>query len=238
MLQAISEIDCNHLTLSGGIDSSLLLYYMLKLGRKVDTFTVGIEPDHPDVMYSQMAIDHLERAFNTKIGRNLLVLKSGNDDNAAVAEFFRWVSKFTGSVIAGDGIDEFMAGYYTHQGDPTEATYYDSISKLQEEQLEPLNENSGSVEVHLPYLDKRLIYLLSQIPLCQKVDHSERKKLMVEMAQGKVPDEVIHRRKSGFCQRSRTDAAGHGPKIRATITGSMVRPSERIKSSTERRCVA
>ena len=201
VLQILSEIDCNILSLSGGIDSSLLLYYMLKLGQKVDTFTIGIEPDHPDVMYSQMAIDHLEEVFDTKIGRNLLILDSGNDDNPAVVEFFRWVSQFTNSIIAGDGIDEFMAGYYTHQNDPSEVTYYDFLYRLQKEQLEPLNENSGSVGVHLPYIDKRLIYLLAQIPLYEKVDRSERKKLMVELAQGKLPDEIIYRRKSGFCQR-------------------------------------
>ncbi|GAJ00019.1 unnamed protein product, partial [marine sediment metagenome] len=33
----------------------------------------------------------------------------------------------------------------------------------------------------------------------EKVDRKCRKKLMVEIAKGKIPNEVINRRKYGFC---------------------------------------
>ena len=62
-----------------------------------------------------------------------------------------------------------------------------------------MHENSGNVKVFLPYLDSRLISLLSQIPVSEKVDRNQRKKLMVKMAENKIPKSIIDRRKYGFC---------------------------------------
>jgi asparagine synthetase B (glutamine-hydrolysing) len=73
------------------------------------------------------------------------------------------------------------------------------MKRLQEEQLIPLNKNSGQVKVYLPYLDNRLVLLFSQIPISEKVDSKHRKKIMIQMAKGKIPNEIINRRKYGFC---------------------------------------
>jgi len=62
-----------------------------------------------------------------------------------------------------------------------------------------LHEASGKVRVYLPYIDESLITLYSQIPLSRKVDKNARKKVMVAMAKGKIPDEILLRRKYGFC---------------------------------------
>jgi len=67
---------------------------------------------------------------------------------------------------------------------------------------------SGKVKVHLPYLDSGLISLYSQIPLSEKVDLHIRKKFMVRMAKGKLPDRVIKRRKYGFCDALKAQKGG------------------------------
>lgn len=113
--------------------------------------------------------------------------------------FYKFVCKYTEKLVAGDTIDEYTGGYYAHMANPTEKVYYSYIRQLQKNHLIPLDENSGKVKVYLPYADEKVIGLLSQIPLKDKVDLKSRKKIMVELAKGKVPEEVITRRKYGFC---------------------------------------
>lgn len=211
ILRILEGIPCNCLSLSGGIDSSLLLYFMLKIHPEVKVFTIGLSDDHPDIKYAEMIVDkivqpHYPKAMIThkmyipqaeKIKKEQLPGKSLGD--TAVRMFYKFVNIFTDGIIAGDGIDEFMAGYYTHQKDPNEKTYYYFIRQLTKDHLIPLDGNSGKVKVYLPFLDSRLISMLSQIPLSEKVDPHHRKKLMVEMAKGRLPEEIITRRKYGFC---------------------------------------
>jgi len=201
LLEVIGEIECNDLSFSGGIDSSLLLYHMLRLGRKVRTFTMGLEAGHPDIAYARIALDYFERQFGVHIDKHVFVFPDEEEGNPAVARFYNELAHYTGSIIAGDGIDEYMAGYYAHQKELNEEVYYDYLYRLQEEHLGPLNHNSGNVEVHLPYIDKRLVHLLSQVPLCEKVDSNNRKKLMIALAQDKLPVEIIQRKKYGFCTK-------------------------------------
>jgi len=203
ILEILSEIPCNDLSFSGGIDSSLLLYYLLKLGRKVRTFTTANDSEHPDITYSQIVTNYLERRFGVAIDRRMFINTKGEEGDPAVATFYRELSHFTDSIIAGDGLDEFMAGYYIHQESPIESTFYDSLHNLQTAHLIPLNANSGKVKVYLPYIDKRLIFLFNQIPLFEKVDINNRKKIMIKLAQGKLPQEIIERKKYGFCCSSK-----------------------------------
>lgn len=204
ILEVLSGISCNSLSFSGGIDSSLLLYFMLKIHKKITVFTIGLSDEHPDVKYAEMitakfpCVTHkIYIPWPDKIEREKQPNKSMGD--TAVRLFYRFVEQHTDGIIAGDGIDEFMCGYYTHQKNPNEETYYNFIRQLKEDHLIPLDGNSRKVKVYLPFLDSRLISLLSQIPIVEKVDINHRKKLMVKMAKGRLPDEIINRRKYGFC---------------------------------------
>ena len=198
--QSILSINCNCLSFSGGLDSSLLLHFMLEAGRKVQIFNGTCSQGHPDTYYSQLAVRFFESKFNTKITGQWFVIDNATG-NKLVKAFYKLVGQHTDSIIAGDGIDEFAGGYYDHQEKPYEFRYFYHMRKLQLEQLAPLDKNSGTVRVHLPYLDTRVTSLLWQIPLSEKVDATCRKKLMVQLAEGKLPREIIDRRKYGFGTR-------------------------------------
>lgn len=204
IMKALSEIDCNCLSFSGGLDSSLMLYFMLKRYKRVRTFTIGLSENHPDIKYAQLVVDSFGKVEHNYYipSREKIEAEERPGDlegDAAIRLFYKFVRKHATEIIACDGIDEFMAGYYAHQKTLSETTYFNFIWQLQTGQLAPLNKNSGKVKVHLPYLDSRLISLYSQIPLSEKVDLHTRKKFMVCMAKGKLPDRVIARRKYGFC---------------------------------------
>jgi hypothetical protein len=92
-----------------------------------------------------------------------------------------------------------MGGYYSHLHNPTEKTYLNFLHRLQKEQLEPLNINSGNVKVYLPYLDYELIQLYTSFSFENRFNNINRKRLIVKLAiQCKIPEEIIFRRKYGF----------------------------------------
>ena len=204
LLNILIEIDCNCLSLSGGIDSSLLLYFMIQeFWKDVRCFTIACSKDHPDYIFSNLICSHFNIKHEVYIPDSELISEDIQGDNIVEA-FYEYLDKQgIKKIIAGDGVDEFNCGYYAHLHDPSETTYYDFIRRLQEEQLGPLNKNSGNIEVCLPYIDERMISLFSQIPISDKVDDINRKKILIELAIGKLPGEVIYRRKYGFVDAMR-----------------------------------
>lgn len=199
ILEILSEIPCASLALSGGVDSCLLLYYMQKVKKKVVAFTMGKTLDHQDVVYSKLVIE--------SIGKNVRheIYIPDKEDIDAKGEkniygiFYKYVSGFTNRMISGDGIDEFMCGYYPHQKNPSESEYYYFLSRLVPDHLIPLDKESGDVKIYLPYIDKRLITLWSQIPIWDKVDKDNRKKAIMLLAKGRMPLSILERWKYGFC---------------------------------------
>lgn len=196
------DINVNHLALSGGLDSSLMLYYMIRVFGKhrVYCHTIALSEQHPDYIFSEKVTKHFDVKWYPYTPNQIPLSQLGDYSGDEIVRcFYDYLRSLKiNEIIACDGIDEYMGGYYEHQNDPTEKTYYKCIRQLQERHLEPLNENSNGVDVYLPFLDDRLISLFNQIPLADKVDTDSRKKVMVEMAKGKLPDEIIQRRKYGF----------------------------------------
>lgn len=174
MRQIITEIDCFNLSFSGGIDSSLLLYYLLELKGKANTFTVANDANHPDIEYSRKALAYFEDKYKVQIQHHTMIKPdiSGND---LVYSYYKALSYLISGIIAGDGIDELACGYYKHQ-DLQEETYQDYLQRVQADHLEPLNENSGEVMVYLPYADDRIANLFHRIPLYRKVNEVNRLK--------------------------------------------------------------
>jgi len=207
ILTIIEELDCKNLSLSGGLDSSLLLWYMIKVfgSKKVKCFNSTYSVKHPDYFYSEqvtrcLGVDCYHFILDESIlAEKRLLSKLPGDEIISVfynnLQFFHHIS----DIITGDGIDEIAGGYYTHADKPTDETYFDFLRRLQKEQLEPLNINSGDIKVFLPYMDYRLISLLSFIPLWDKFSLGHRKKIINNLAKGKIPDAIIKRRKYGFC---------------------------------------
>jgi len=207
ILQTLSRIGCPFLSFSGGLDSSLMLYFMAKIFPKVFCLTIGFPENHPDVEYSRLVVKEFKNVKHViYIPTQKEIAKEGRNprQDLPVKLFYEFLTrKKMPEIIACDGIDEFLCGYYDHQHHPNEKTYYNFLRRLSKEHLKPLNKNSGDIDVYLPFLSKELLYLLAQIPVSEKVDRHNRKKIMVKMARGKIPDKVIERWKYGFCDALR-----------------------------------
>jgi len=206
ILAILKEVNCKNLALSGGVDSVLILSLMVAAfgNANIHCYNIACSHDHPDYVYSEIAARHfrVDLIHWNMSQRRLKKEVNGYPGDEIVMEFFRWIyeDRKVREIITCDGADEFNAGYYAHMGSPTEEVYYNFIHRLQEEQLIPLNNNSGKVKVILPYIFREVILLWAQIPLSQKVDGQNRKKIILELARRQgVPEEIINRRKYGFC---------------------------------------
>ena len=198
LCSVVRDTECRNLSLSGGLDSTYMLYCMCQVfGNDIDTYTVVGGKDHPDYVYAKMAAEYFKVRWHPYISPV---------KEEVIRDFYAHLEKLgVADIIACDGVDEFMGGYYSHQDNPTEEHYYSLIKTLVTDHLIPLDEASLGVHVYVPYIDEKLINLYAQIPLSEKVDAHSRKKMMCTLAAGKIPDEIITRRKYGFCDAHRSE---------------------------------
>jgi len=206
LTMSLSQFEVKHLAYSGGIDSTILLDIMTILFEgDVHTYIIASREDHPDVLFARKA----SKFYNTNHHEFIVAPTTHSTDkfqgDNAVRQFFEKLNDYTDKIICGDGIDEFMCGYYDHMSRSIHTsrsmdTYKFYLGKLCANHLIPLNNNSKNTQVFLPYLDNLLIDFYRKIPLSQKVSDIERKKVMTDMANFlKIPEYIINRNKYGFC---------------------------------------
>ena len=193
-----------NLSLSGGIDSTLLLSIMREVfdkNKRIRTYTISCRRNHPDVIFSRIVAQRYSSSHVEMIYKPEPLVGHDEIGDNAVRQLYDRVRHFSDECIAGDGIDELLCGYYDHVStDSIEDTYLGHISRLVSDHLDPLNRNSGSVGVWLPYLDGRVVNHLSDVSFKDRLEGNLRKAIMVKMAtiMG-IPEEIMYRNKYGFC---------------------------------------
>ncbi len=210
-------------TLSGGLDSTLALSLLRKNfpGAKIITFTMGGDENHPDIKYARLAA----KKFNAK---NIEIIPSPIEIQETLGEYQKKFPErqlkeavekgdfdvyllykniylyHPESLIVHDGIDELMGGYWNHCKDISLNerkkffTYY--WNRLIPDHLDPLIKTSQNFNIKLlfPYLDEKLIGLISKIPVEDRASGGIGKKPLREIArQFEVPKEIINRTKRG-----------------------------------------
>lgn len=198
LTEVLVEINISHLMYSGGVDSTIILCLMTKLFNDVSTYTISVREDHPDIIFSRVGSSIYESNHHEFIVTPTPNSPDQGDD--AVRQLFVESSSFTNSAICCDGIDEFMCGYYKHMEHHDFKTYEWFLSRLLPDHLEPLNENSKDIKVYLPYLDKEIISIVTNIPLYKKINSKNRKMVICDMARYLgIRGDIIYRNKYGFC---------------------------------------
>jgi len=210
-------------TLSGGLDSTLAVALLRKNfpDAKIVTFTMGGDEEHPDVKFARQAsekfdtesveiipdkneIQEVLEQYKKEFPENDLekAVKTGDFD---VYLLFKNISKLNPKVLLSyDGIDELMGGYWNHRKDNTveekRKIFNDYWQKVIPEHLMPLIKTSEAFNVELlfPYLDEKLIKLISEIPVNERASDKIGKKPLREIAKNlDVPEGIITRQKRG-----------------------------------------
>ena len=108
ILQVLEEINCNWISLSGGLDSSLMLYYMIQVYPEVHAITMGCSEEHPDVKYAKLVVSKFDNVFHEIYIPSPFELEKSrkpfwvSDDDQGVRLFYGYVQKRTDAIIACD----------------------------------------------------------------------------------------------------------------------------------------
>ncbi len=212
------------MTLSGGLDSSFCLAIIRKIypDSEIHTFTIGKCENFPDVKFARMVsnafktIHHesiptrelLDRALQVKKERPELFPEEMGRPLGGIGVYLTYsmIADFQkpACVIAHDGIDELLGGYWGHR-DPElnqETVFRLFWNQLWSAHLEPLLAKASSfqAEILFPYLHPRLVQFISRIPTWKRTSHEQSKVPLRRIAGKYIPPEIIERKKSGFGQ--------------------------------------
>jgi asparagine synthase (glutamine-hydrolysing) len=110
--------------LSGGYDSSAIVYFLNKIGYKPETFAIGFEGwDNSEHLYAEMVAKHLHVPFNYYLANDstldlMDIMPDVYDEPIAdISILPTWLVsqqavKKTKAVMSGEGADELMGGYW------------------------------------------------------------------------------------------------------------------------------
>lgn len=219
-------------TLSGGVDSTFCLALVAESCHPdtvIQTFTIGSSANHPDIQYARMAAKlyhttHHEIIIDTDKEREAIeqfriIYKNSSDiqDKIAQGDVGVWLAykeiakSGAKSVIAHDGIDEQMGGYWLHrksaeEGEGAQEKVFETYwQKLASDHLILLEQtaNDFGIKLLFPYLQKPLVEYIAHIPVADRASFKSGKMPLKEIAKryfggefrlGTIPD----RKKLGF----------------------------------------
>ena len=210
-------------TLSGGLDSTLALAFLRRnfSESEIVTISMGGTKDHPDIQHARLAAERFSTTHHEFIPNAAEIAEAIREygekfpeidlrtavevGNTDVYLLYKYISGLNPEVIlAHDGIDELMGGYWDHRKDspPGEraAIYNGFWDKLIPEHLLPLTTTSNEFNISLlfPYIDTQIVKIASNIPLNDRSTITESKKPLRALAQELgVPQKILIRPKRG-----------------------------------------
>ncbi len=204
--------------LSGGLDSSLSLAIIHSLFPDVliFAFTIGSSSTHPDILASRQVAKAFD-AYHIVLTPSRAALVNALSDmrdmlgrdpisqgDLGVFTFYAFLADLgIKNVIAHDGIDELMGGYWDHvKAADMEPAFRHFWERLIPDHLEPLEEKAQAFNINVlyPYLDAEVVEYISYIPLKDRTSREYRKAPLRELARKYgVPEQTIVRPKKGFC---------------------------------------
>lgn len=208
-------------TLSGGIDSSSALAMIRRIsgiGAEIHTFTIVASKKHPDYINAKRIAELFGTVHHSWVVSKKQISRARSkmlsiwpdaaieDGDVAVFMLYRYISKLGFKcVIAHDGIDELLGGYWKHRKHQTpvqkERAFKYFWNRLKKHHLLPLELKSQyfGIEVLLPYFQEEVIKYISKIPLDDRTGLEISKIPLRKIAGKYLPTEIIERKKSGFC---------------------------------------
>ncbi len=215
------------MSLSGGLDSTVFLSFARKNfpEAEIETFTLGGSENHPDIIHARLASEKFKTKHNEfiptpeeiqegLIDYNETFSKDSLEESVKMGDFdcfllYNHIKHLSEShpknLIACDGIDELMGGYWDHRKSDDLEIKRESFIKHWENvvpgHLKPLVRTADNFNINLlfPYLDDRVIKEISKISLNDRTFEKIGKKPLKAIAEKMgIPKEIIERPKEGF----------------------------------------
>ena len=213
--EVISQCEADWLSLSGGLDSSIIGHFIKDRSPKA---IVVITEDFiaSDLSYSQIVSKHLGIPLEIHnvsteqildgIKNTIKILKNFNDieiRNSVVmyVSLDALNKKGVKSVLTGDGADEIFAGYnFLLKKSETELTdELNRIKKIMHFSSQEIAKNFG-IKIESPFLDDRVMEFAQSIPLSMKVEQRNQKVfgkyILRKTFEEYLPTSIVWREKS------------------------------------------
>ncbi|MHA7647132.1 asparagine synthase C-terminal domain-containing protein [Nitrosopumilus sp. S4] len=213
--EACNSCNSNLISLSGGLDSSIIAYF---LNQKKPKAIAVIAEDFvsTDLTYCQMISKEMNiplSIFNVKtavileaIEETIRILKNFNDieirNNVVMYLAIKWAKdNDKESIITGDGADELFAGYSFLINKPIDELENEikRVCSVMHFPTQKIGEKLG-VKIESPFLNKKVMDLAEKIPVNMKVGEENGKrhgKLILRKTFEKyIPAQIAWREKS------------------------------------------
>ena len=213
--ESCNSCKSNLISLSGGLDSSIIAYFLKQ--RKPKTVAVIAEDFvSTDLTYCQMISKEMQlplTIYNVKtavileaIEETIKILKNFNDieirNNVVMYLAIKW-AKDNGekSIITGDGADELFAGYSFLINKPEEELEKEiqRVCSVMHFPTQKIGEALG-VNVESPFLNDTMIKLAKEIPVNLKVKNEKEKRhgkwILRKTFEKYIPPQIAWREKS------------------------------------------
>lgn len=213
--ESCSQCDSDLLALSGGLDSSILAFFL----KNRDPKTIAVIAQDfvsTDLTYSQMISKELGvqlSIFNVAtadileaVEGTIKILRNFNDieirNNVVMYLAIKWAKgNGFGSIITGDGADELFAGYNFLVNKP-EDELESEIRRVCSVMHFPTQEigRSLGIKVEHPFLDEGIVEFAKDIPASLKVKNQNGKRygkwILRKTFEGRIPKQIAWRAKS------------------------------------------
>ena len=213
--EACNECRSNLISLSGGLDSSIIAYFVKEKKPKAVT-VIAEDFVSTDLTYCQMVSKEMQlplTIYNVKteqileaIEETIKILKNFNDieirNNVVMYLAIKW-SKDNGekSIITGDGADELFAGY-SFLINKTEEELEKEIKRVCSVMHFPTQKigKAMGITVESPFLNYRVVKLAENIPVNLKVNEEGGKRhgkwILRKTFEKNIPRQIVWRKKS------------------------------------------
>jgi len=212
---ACCSCEADVISLSGGLDSTILAYYLKEKKPKAIT-VISKDFESTDLTYCQLAskefglplqIVNVDTAeILESIKQTISILKNFNDieirNNIVMYLAIKWArDHHFKSIMTGDGADELFAGYsfLVKKSEDEIEKEIQRIVSIMHFPTQRIGESLG-VKVESPFLDEKIIELAKSIPTKLKVKAEKGKKhgkwILRKTFEKKIPFQIAWRKKS------------------------------------------
>ncbi len=208
-------------SLSGGLDSSVIAFLAKECRADIKTFTAGVagSEDLPRAqeIAEYLGTEHHEYVYGAHeisevLPQVIYYLESFDEDcvHGAVANYFaaQLIARHADCYLCGEGADEFLGGYHLLKEAKNDVEFHsitaDLIANACRTGLQRLDRMAAahSLEFRAPFLDRGVTDFCLKIPKEWKVygPGKVEKWLLRQALSDKIPENIIQRRKAPFAK--------------------------------------
>ncbi|MFB5618169.1 MAG: asparagine synthase C-terminal domain-containing protein [Candidatus Nitrosomaritimum aestuariumsis] len=224
---ACDKCSSDTISLSGGLDSTILAYYLQKQKPKAISI-IAKDFEANDLVYCQMASQEFDlplTIYNVEteqileaVEETIKILKNFNDieirNNIVMYLAIKWAKdNQSDGIITGDGADELFAGY-NFLLDKSKQELEGEIQRIYSIMHFPTQKIGKylGLKVESPFLDEDVVDFALSIPGNLKVDTRDGKKygkwILRKTFEEKIPEKILWREKSPMQDGAGTNKLG------------------------------